>query len=69
LAVNPRRTLAAGAALTVVGLVAAATAPPHNPPPSGAGLSQTAVGGAIVLIGWMVLAWGIHRLGRDGADV
>jgi hypothetical protein len=26
---------------------------------------QQALGGAIVLAGWVLLAWGIHRLGRS----
>jgi hypothetical protein len=26
---------------------------------------QEALGGAIVLAGWVLLAWGIHRLGRS----
>ena len=61
---TPRRWLAAGAALTVLGLAVAATAP--IPGTSGAerALLQQVGGGAAALLGWVALGWGIHRFGR-----
>jgi hypothetical protein len=60
-----RRLLALGAVLTVVGLLVAATSPVAGARASERGQAQTLAGGMILLVGWAVLGWGIHRFGRD----
>jgi hypothetical protein len=63
--VSPKRLIATGAALTVVGLAVAGTAPVL----AGSGAStQQAVGGAVVLLGWVTLGWGVHQFGRARED-
>jgi len=61
----PRRWIVFGAGLTVAGLVTAGTAPVVGTASAESVQIQQALGGAIVLAGWVLLAWGIHRLGRS----
>lgn len=58
---SPERVLALGALCTSMGLAIASTAPIAR---GGASVQQI-VGGVVVVIGWVVLAWGIHRFGRS----
>jgi hypothetical protein len=60
-----RRWIVLGAALTALGLAVAGTAPVLGTAATESVQMQQAVGGAIVLAGWALLAWGIHRLGRS----
>ena len=62
---TPRHQLAAGAVLSVLGLALAGTAPIPGTPGSGRTEAMQTVGGILVLVGWALLAWGIHRLGRS----
>ena len=62
---GPRRLILAGALVTVSGLAVAATAPI-----GGTGLAEgiespQRVGGLLVVAGWALLAFGIHRFGRE----
>lgn len=61
----PRTLLALGAALTVLGLAIAATSPILGAAGSDRTPGQQLAGGVVVLIGWVFLAWGIHRFGRE----
>jgi hypothetical protein len=61
----PRRLILAGAIVTAFGLAAAATAPVVGTAPLERVRPQQEAGGAIVLVGWGLLAWGIHRFGRE----
>jgi hypothetical protein len=63
--VTPRRQLAAGAMLCVLGLAVAGTAPIAGTPGSARTEATQTLGGVLLLVGWAVLAWGIHRLGRS----
>jgi hypothetical protein len=49
---RPRQLLIGGAALSAVGLAIAGTAAPT-------------FGGAVLVSGWLVLGYGIHRFGRS----
>jgi drug/metabolite transporter (DMT)-like permease len=63
---GPRRLLAIGAILTVLGIAMAGTAPI-----AGAGSraqDQPIAGGVFVVLGWAVFAVGIHRFGRSSQD-
>jgi hypothetical protein len=62
--VSPRRWLVAGALLTVLGLGMAGTAPIVGTAGAEGARAQQLVGGVVVLLGWFVLAVGIHRFGR-----
>jgi hypothetical protein len=62
---GPRRLVLGGALVTVAGLIVAATAPIVGVGPTGHIRTQQGVGGALVLAGWALLAWGIHRFGRE----
>jgi hypothetical protein len=53
-----------GAGLTVLGIAVAGTAPIASPAPAGWVAYQPQVGGVMVVVGWVALAWGIHRFGR-----
>jgi uncharacterized membrane protein YidH (DUF202 family) len=59
--------LAAGAVATALGIAVAATAPVLGTPGAERTRPQELLGGVIVLLGWGLLAWGIHRYGRLGA--
>jgi hypothetical protein len=63
--VTPRHQLAAGAMLCALGLAVAGTAPIAGTPGSGRTEAMQTLGGVLVIVGWAVLAWGIHRLGRS----
>jgi hypothetical protein len=54
-----------GALITVLGIAIAADSPVAGAEGSEHTGVQQVVGGAVVLLGWMLLAWGIHRFGRD----
>ncbi len=62
---SPRRLLAVGAALTVLGLAVAGTAPVPGTGADARARTQQTAGGVAVLVGWGALAWGIHRFGRE----
>jgi hypothetical protein len=62
---TPRSLLALGAVLTVLGLAIAATSPVVGAEGSERTPTQQLAGGAVVLVGWTLLAWGIHRFGRE----
>jgi hypothetical protein len=61
-----RRLLFAGALATALGIGVAATAPVLGTAGSNRTRTQEAVGGGIVVLGWALLAWGIHHFGRVG---
>jgi hypothetical protein len=61
---TPRRWIAVGAVLTVVGLAVAATAPIPGTTGAEGARSRQMQGGALVLLGWVAFGWGIHRFGR-----
>ena len=61
---SPRRLLLAGALATALGVALAATAPVLNTPGSGRTRAQEMLGGIVLVLGWALLAWGIHRFGR-----
>jgi hypothetical protein len=50
---DPIRILLAGACISIVGIVVAAS-------------GQGTAGGAITLAGWLALVYAIHRFGRAG---
>ena len=59
-----RKLLLIGGVVTAVGLAVAAVAPIPGTAGSEGAAAQQLVGGGIVLVGWAVLAWGVHRFGR-----
>jgi hypothetical protein len=61
---DARRLLAVGAALSVLGIAIAGTAPVAGTEGSSRTQTQQIVGGVVVLLGWAILAWAIHRFGR-----
>jgi uncharacterized membrane protein YidH (DUF202 family) len=63
-----RRLLAFGVILTAIGVAIAATAPVLGTEGSARTRSQQTAGGVVVLVGWAVLAWAIHRFGRTRED-
>jgi hypothetical protein len=66
--VSPRRQLAAGAFATALGIAIAAAAPVLGTDGSSRTHAQQIVGGVVVVAGWALLAWGIHRFGRARED-
>jgi len=64
---SSRWWLAVGASMTVLGLAVGATSPVHGTEGSERAATQQLVGGLIVLVGWALLVWGIHRFGREPA--
>ena len=52
---DPIRILLAGACVSVVGIVIAAS-------------GQGTAGGAVTLAGWLALVYAIHRFGRSGPN-
>jgi hypothetical protein len=60
----PARLIVAGALTTSLGLAVAATAPMFGAATLERIQRQQTAGGLVVLLGWAVLAWGIHRFGR-----
>jgi hypothetical protein len=65
---GPRRLLAIGALLTVLGIAIAGTAPIAGTVAGSRAQDQPIVGGFFVVLGWAVLAVGIHRFGRSCQD-
>ena len=63
----PRRLVLAGAMVTVAGLAVAATAPVVGVGPAARVEVQQGAGGLVVLAGWVLLALGIHRFGRENS--
>jgi hypothetical protein len=63
--VTPRRLLAAGALVTVVGVAVAGTAPVLGLGGDDRARTQQTAGGVAVLLGWALLGWGMHRFGRE----
>jgi uncharacterized membrane protein YidH (DUF202 family) len=61
---DPRRLLVGGAGLTALGIAIAGTAPILGTEGSSRTLTQQMAGGVVVVAGWIVLAWAIHRFGR-----
>jgi hypothetical protein len=68
MAVTPRRSLLAGALLVALGLAIAGTAPIPGTDGSERTSAQQVVGGIAVFVGWAVLAWAIHRSGREADE-
>jgi hypothetical protein len=65
---STRALVAAGAATIVLGLAIAGTAPIVGANPgAGARAAQQVLGGVVVLVGWVVLGYAIHRFGRGRA--
>jgi hypothetical protein len=62
---TPRRLVVAGALTTVVGIGVAGTAPVLGTGGDARIEAQQTAGGVMTLAGWALLAWGIHRLGRE----
>ena len=66
---SPTRLLASGILATALGIAVAATAPVLGTPGSDRTRTQELAGGVVVVLGWALLAWGIHRFGRAGDQV
>jgi hypothetical protein len=62
---GPRALILAGALVTAVGLAIAASAPVVGTAPEHAVQTRQRAGGIVVLVGWALLGWGIHRFGRS----
>ena len=60
----PRRALGVGAMLSALGIAVASTAPVLGTPGSDRTRPQEAIAGFVVVVGWALLAWGIHQFGR-----
>lgn len=65
---GPRRLLAAGAVATALGIAIAGTAPVVGTEGADRTHGQQMAGGVVVVLGWALLAFGIHRFGRAGDD-
>lgn len=61
---TPRQLIAAGAAVTVLGIAIAGTAPILGTEGSSRTHAQQIAGGIVVLVGWALFAWAIHSFGR-----
>ena len=62
---DPRRLILAGALTTAAGLAAAGTAPIVGVGAADRIECQQTTGGVLILLGWTLLAYGIHRFGRS----
>jgi hypothetical protein len=67
LASRARASIALGASATVIGIFVAGAAPIARTAGADGAMAQQGAGGIVVLLGWALLAWGIHRFGRDGS--
>jgi hypothetical protein len=67
-ALSPRHLLAAGALSTALGIAIAGTAPVVGTDGASRTHAQQLAGGVAVVLGWALLAWGIHRFGRARDD-
>ena len=65
---SPRTWLGAGAFLTALGIAIAGSAPVLGTDGSGRTQTQQTVGGVVVVLGWALLGFGIHRFGRADQD-
>jgi hypothetical protein len=65
--VQSRRWILLGAGLTTAGIAVAGTAPELGTATFERIQGQQTIGGIAVVAGWGVLAWGIHRFGREQA--
>ncbi len=65
---SPRRQLAAGALATALGIAIAGAAPVVGTDGASRTHGQQLVGGVVVVLGWALLAWGIHAFGRARED-
>jgi hypothetical protein len=61
----PKRLILLGSAFTAVGLAVAGTAPVIGTALPDRVQAQQSVGGVVLLLGWALLAFGIHRFGRE----
>jgi hypothetical protein len=55
----------AGALATIAGIAVAGTAPIFGTGADDRAHTQQTAGGITVLAGWALLAWAIHKLGRE----
>jgi hypothetical protein len=62
---SSKRFILLGAVLTAVGLALAGTAPVVGTASLERVQAQQGWGGVILLVGWVLLAIGIHRFGRE----
>jgi hypothetical protein len=60
-----RRLIFGGALATVLGLAIAGTSPVVGTADAARIHSQQAAGGVVLLAGWVLLGWGVHRFGRE----
>jgi hypothetical protein len=60
--------LATGAVVTTLGLAVASTTPIVGAGSDARIQTQPLAGGVLVVVGWILLAWGIHRMGRQPSD-
>jgi uncharacterized membrane protein YgdD (TMEM256/DUF423 family) len=65
---SPRTWLGIGAFLTVLGIAIAGSAPVLGTDGSGRTQAQQTAGGVVVVLGWALLAYAIHRFGREEQD-
>jgi hypothetical protein len=63
-----RRLVALGAGAAALGLAVAGTAPVLGTAPDSRVQSQQELGGVLLLLGWLALVIGIHRLGRASSS-
>jgi hypothetical protein len=62
-----RRLVFAGALVTVAGLAVAATSPIVGTGDLGRIHGQQTAGGVLVVAGWALLGWGVHKFGREAS--
>jgi hypothetical protein len=65
---TPRALLATGAVATALGIAIAGTAPILGTDGATRTHAQQMIGGVVVVLGWAILAWGIHSFGRARED-
>ena len=62
---SARRLILGGALATILGLAIAGTSPVVGTTDAARIHAQQAAGGVVLLAGWAILAWGLHRFGRE----